>query len=178
MALDRFRVLILAVCITFPVGCGADETALRITVKGSSGEILSFQLSNATRDRITIRSWQTPWTAQPPFPLVLSVHVLNGRNGRLSATEQAAILVTEVTEDVAIEPGESIFGEVDVSERFVDSAGKDTSDIYAVHWTYSLPICDLDAMLVNIGVAERQGGSLRVVFQETSAIRSPEQCGK
>lgn len=159
-----------------PMGCAADDEGLGIVVETPSIDILKFNLSNRGNNNITIKTWQVPWTLSVPYPLVVSVHVLDSETNRPRVSEQAGIHANEIIGDIEIEPDTSIVGEVNIESRFHDAEGGDALTRYAVHWTYSLPICELGKTYVSTGIAERNGKSFKIIFQDTTAIAAPPRC--
>lgn len=179
MAIKELFVVILFVGLGVPMVCMSDEETFRIVVETPSVDTLKFKLSNKSSERVTIKTWQVPWTLSVPYPLAVSVHVLNSETNRPRVSDQAGMHTNEVIGDIAIEPESSIVGEVNVKSRFQDAeSGDDVLTRYVVHWTYSLPVCDLRKTYVNVGAAERNGKSFRIIFQETMEIAAAEQCGE
>ncbi len=179
MAIRSLFVAILLAGLGFPMGCMANnEETFRIVVETPSIDTLKFKLSNNSNDRITIKTWQAPWTLSVPYPLAVSVHVLDSETNRPRVSDQAGMHTNEVIGDVTIEPDSSIVGEVNVRSRFHDAESGDVPTRYIVHWTYSLPVCDVRKTYVNAGAAERDGKSFRIIFQETLEIAAAERCGK
>jgi hypothetical protein len=158
------------------MGCAADDDTLDIAVEAPSIGLLKFNLSNRGKERITIKSWQTPWTHSVPYPLALSVHVLDSETNRPTVSEQAGMHANEIIDDIEIEPDSSLVGEVNIESRFHDDEGNEALSRYVVHWTYSLPVCELGKTFLSIGIAERNGEAFEIIFQDTLVTAAPPRC--
>ena len=178
MAMRALLVIFVLAGFGLPMGCAADEDTLNIVVETPSMGLLKFNLSNRGNKRITIKTWQLPWTLSVPYPLALSVHVLDPETNRPTVSEEAGMHANEIIDDIEIGPDSSIVGEVNIENRFDDDEGSDALSRYLVHWTYSLPICELGKTFLSIGVAERNGESFKIIFQETLATTAPPRCDK
>ena len=176
MAMRALLVMLVLFSFGLPMGCAADEDMLNIVVEAPSVGLLKFNLSNRGNERIAIKTWQAPWTQSVPYPLALSVHVLDSETNRPMDSEQAGMHVNEIIGDIEIEPDSSISGEVNIENRFDDDAGSDAASRYVVHWTYSLPVCELGKTFLSIGVAERNDESFEIIFQDTLATKAPPRC--
>jgi hypothetical protein len=176
MALRRLAVLSSIFLISAPFLSVASEEPLQILVDSASEKSLSFRLINSGRTTIKIKNWQLPWTDQVPYPLALSIHVIDPQSGRVRPLEHAAVIASENATEIAIEPGESITGDVEIDERSYDSTQDRGSSILAIHWTYSLSICDLNKTFINIGVAQRHKAGIKILYQKTSYRDAPLAC--
>lgn len=178
MAMRTLLVILVLSSSGLPMASAADEDALNIVVEAPSVGLLKFNLSNRGDQRIAIKTWQAPWTLSVPYPLALSMHVIDTETNRPVDSEQAGMHANEIIGDIEIEPDSSITGEVNIETRFDSDAGNDAVRRYIVHWTYSLPACELGKTFLNIGVAERNGESFEIIFQDTLTTKAPPRCGQ
>lgn len=178
MAIRTLLVILVLSSSGLPMGCAADEDVLNIVVEAPSVGLLRFNLSNRGDQRIAIKTWQAPWTLSVPYPLALSVHVLDSETNRPMDSELAGMHVNEIIGDIEIEPDSSITGEVNIENRFDHDEGSDAVSRYVVYWTYSLPVCELGMTFLNIGIAERNDETFEIIFQDTLAAKAPPRCNQ
>ena len=171
-----FRVLMFAALLALSTGCAAKEEAISIVAESASGGLLRFSLTNNYHERLSVKTWQVPWTSSAPYPLAVSVHVLNRETNYARTTERAGVFGNDVLEEIKIEPGDTVSGEVNLMGRFHDPDEESNGRHYVVHWTYSLPICDLGKTFMHIGAAEHKGETLRIVYQEEIVTSAPPRC--
>jgi len=176
MAMRALLVIFVLAGSGFPMGCAANDDTLDIAVEAPSTGLLKFNLSNRGHEKITIKSWQAPWTLSVPYPLAISVHVLDSETNRPTVSEQSGMHANEVIDDLEIGPNSSIVGEVDIESRFHDDKSDEALSKYVVHWTYSLPVCELGKTFLSIGIAERSGEKFEIIFQDTSVTAAPPRC--
>lgn len=176
-AINRRCILIFVIGLVLSAGCAAQDDRLSIVAEFSAGGLLKFTLTNNYEEKLLLKTWQVPWTSSPPYPLAVSVHVLDPETNRPRVTEHAGVFGNDVLESIEIEPGGKIFGEIDIAGRFHDAEAEGEGNSLIVHWVYSLPICSLDTTFVHVGAAERYGESPKIIFQDTSETSAPPRCG-
>ncbi len=172
----KFRVLMFTALLSLSTGCAEKEEAISIAAEAASDGLLRFSLTNNYHKELSVKTRQVPWTSSAPYPLAVSVHVFDTETNRARTSERAGVFGNDVLDEIEIEPGDRITGEVNLMGRFHDPDTESNGGRYIAHWTYSLPICDLGKTFVHIGAAENDGQHLRIIYQGEIVTSSPPRC--
>jgi hypothetical protein len=142
--------LAVACLVIEPSALGQELIPIRIQVEPSGGAKLRIRLMNASRKPVTLYSSKLPWATR--HSMILAAVKLTGANEGLTNTP---VIDDPPPGEIAIAPGQSITGEIDLAMRFHQSWQDARGSPLLVFWSYQLQSTDGQ-------VSNRVNGSLEL----------------